>query len=365
MTTESLVGKTVSFWAHMTDEMFTGVVQQSVLLNGEETILVFSDGTYNLFRLANIYGLEILDNQGSEGNEGSEDNEGTEDNEDNDDNDDANQQNENFPALRQAVSIIRNSILSQSELDVSRCVPCTTCQDPGVIVCEEPEPEPEPEPELCTICLDAIDMSQNAVALSCCHKFHFNCIMKNMSSTSSMQNNCPLCRTPVMEGYSVCSDDVSIQRMNDRLVRETEHLTAQLERRRMLEGLILLELRSIQQSQRQVLEARRVLDHTAFQLLTQSANQTDLYEKISHLVCSAANNNIRENYEDLHDFYEEEIRNLCFSLGMHVLCRAREEGEEGEDENDNDNEEVDYGQNEEIEEVVQQGNLAVNPVIIE
>ncbi len=364
MTTETLVGKTVSFWAHMTDEMFTGVVQQSVLLNGEETILVFSNGTYNLFRLANIYGLEILDNEG--GNEDDidpEHDECIEGTEHNEGNHDTNQENENFPTLRQAVSIIRNSILSQSELDVSRCVPCTTCQDPGVIVCEEQEQEPEPEPELCTICLDAIDMSQNAVALSCCHKFHFNCIMKNMSSTSSMQNNCPLCRTPVMEGYSVCSDDVSIERMNDRLVRETEHLTAQLERRRMLEGLILLELRSIQQSQRQILEARRVLDHTAFQLLTQSANQTDLYEKISHLVCSAANNNIRENYEELHDFYEEEIRNLCFSLGMHVLCRAREEGEEGEDENDN--EEVDYGQNEEIEEVVQQGNLAVNPVIIE
>jgi len=291
MTTESLVGKTVSFWAHMTDEMFTGVVQQSVLLNGEETILVFSNGTYNLFRLANIYGLEILDNEGGNegGNEDDIDPEHDEGIEGREGNHDTNQQNENFPTLRQAVSIIRNSILSQSELDVSRCVPCTTCQDPGVIGCEEQEPELEPE--LCTICLDAIDMSQNAVALSCCHKFHFNCIMKNMSSTSSMQNNCPLCRTPVMEGYSVCSDDVSIQRMNDRLVRETEHL---------------------------------------------------------------------------HDFYEEEIRNLCFSLGMHVLCRAREEGEEGEEgEDENDNEEVDYGQNEEVEEIVQQGNLAVNPVIIE
>jgi len=360
--TSELTGKMVTFWVHMTDETYTGIVQEVVIINGEENILLIVQGAYRLFRIANIYGLEILvesreDNQHHENNEpeqydanqdgireGDENYEGSDD-------DFTSHVLEDTPhhELRQAVSILRNSILSETE-DISSYIPCTTMM-------HDDTTGSAPEVETCTICLEEIDMSQNAVSLSCCHKFHFDCIMRNMSSTASMQNNCPLCRTSIIQGFSVCSDNASVQQMYDRLLRENDHLGVEFERRRMMQGLLSIEQNAIEESQHRLLEARRLLEHTAFQILTRSANQTRLYANISHLVSSAANNNLRENYDDLHEFYEEEIRNLCFNLGMHVLCGQYEHEPEQPDAADV---EVEV----ENEDAVRQGGQ-VNPIIVD
>jgi hypothetical protein len=329
----TIVGKMVTFWVHMTDETYTGVVQEVVAINGEENILLIVQGAYRLFRIANIYGLEIItDSQDSQQHETNEpeqydaNEEGSRESDENyedsntsdtldvefvsDDLDYVHQSQHH--ELRQAVSILRNSILSETE-DISSRIPFTTMM-------HDDTTGSVPDIETCPICLEEIDMSQNAVALSCCHKFHFDCIMRNMASTVSMQNNCPLCRTSIIQGFSVCSDNASVQQMYDRLLRENDHLGVEFERRRMMQGLLLIEQTAIEESQHRLLEARRLLEHTAFQILRRSANQTRLYANISHLVSSAANNNLRENYDELHEFYEEEIRNLCFNLGMHVLC---------------------------------------------
>ncbi len=357
----ALTGKMVTFWVHMTDETYTGIVQEVVTINGEENILLIVQGAYRLFRIANIYGLEILveshqDNQPHENNEPEHrdaNQEGLRESDENyegSDDDFAShvleeaRQNQHHE-LRQAVSILRNSILSETE-DISSCIPCTTMM-------HDDTTSSAPDVEICPICLEEIDMSQNAVALSCCHKFHFDCIMRNMASTVSMQNNCPLCRTSIIQGFSVCSDNASVQQMYDRLLRENDHLGVEFERRRMMQGLLLIEQNAIEESQHRLLEARRLLDHTAFQFLTRSANQTRLYANISHLVSSAANNNLRENYDDLHEFYEEEIRNLCFNLGMHVLCGQYEHEPEQPDAVDVENENA-----------VRQGGQ-VNPIIVD
>ena len=51
--------------------------------------------------------------------------------------------------------------------------------------------------DICSICLDSYDKSQNYCVLPCKHKFHFTCIMA-IYIRSSNGFNCPNCRAPLM-----------------------------------------------------------------------------------------------------------------------------------------------------------------------
>jgi len=311
------VGDTVSFWVHASDENYTGKVQEILTLNGSLSMLILCDGDYRIVSLANVYGLSVIRQQQSD--EGDEPRESHDErvgqaashagHQSNEDVIIVEEEEDQSPMLRRAISVIK-SILPPY---------------PKQIIMEGNEEEEEEEEVTCPICLDSIDMNQNAMSTECGHKFHFTCIMKNMAANSAAQNACPLCREPVIQGFSVTNDEESENRIFQRLSQETHELMYQLEQRRMICNMLQSELIRTEQMQRRVLDARHVLHQTAFQTITQHAQDAHLSETITNLIASAANNNIRENYEELYEFYHDEIRNMCFNLGMRILCGHREE----------------------------------------
>ena len=46
----------------------------------------------------------------------------------------------------------------------------------------------------CPICLESIDLNQTIVTSKCKHTFHNECLKKWLTA-SSLNNNCPSCRT--------------------------------------------------------------------------------------------------------------------------------------------------------------------------
>ena len=65
----------------------------------------------------------------------------------------------------------------------------------------------------CSICYD--DMckeSKNFVRLECKHEFHFSCIFQLMSTNTSYNNNCPMCREKIVD-----SDQLKVRNINDQL----------------------------------------------------------------------------------------------------------------------------------------------------
>ena len=59
---------------------------------------------------------------------------------------------------------------------------------------EEPKKVIENEVETCYICLEDIDLNKNSVSLTCGHKLHFDCFMKNMIINNKRRGKCGLCR---------------------------------------------------------------------------------------------------------------------------------------------------------------------------
>lgn len=51
----------------------------------------------------------------------------------------------------------------------------------------------------CPICYETLNQQQpNFLRLKCNHEFHFNCIFKLLSTNTSYNNNCPLCREHIV-----------------------------------------------------------------------------------------------------------------------------------------------------------------------
>lgn len=309
------IGDTVNFWIHASDENCTGKVQEILTLNGSLSMLILCDGDYLIVSLANVYGLSVIhqqhQQQQQQPDEGAVDSHmvqaapqpGDQGNEVIVVEEDQSQ------LLRRAVSVIK-SILPPH---------------PQPITVEDDDEKEAQEEVTCPICLESIDMNQNAMSTGCGHKFHFSCVMRNMAANSAVQNACPLCREPVIQGFSVTNDEESVNRVFQRLSQETYALTDQLERRRMIFNMLQSELTRTEQMQRRVLDAQEVLHQTAFEIITRHAHDAHLSETVTSLVASAANNNIRENYDELCQFYHDEIQNMCFNLGMRILCGHREE----------------------------------------
>ena len=88
----------------------------------------------------------------------------------------------------------------------------------------------EAENHQCAICLEAIDMMQNAVSTGCGHQFHFTCLVQNMS-TSSLQtrNQCPLCRSAIMQEHAVYRHEDAEQQLFENAVRSNYHLRNEVE----------------------------------------------------------------------------------------------------------------------------------------
>ena len=55
------------------------------------------------------------------------------------------------------------------------------------------------EKEVCSICLDELDVDKKVCLLRCTHMFHENCIVEWLGG----ENTCPLCRCKVYENTTV------------------------------------------------------------------------------------------------------------------------------------------------------------------
>jgi Ring finger domain len=313
---EIKIGDTISFWVHASDENYTGIVQEILTLNGSLTMLILCENDYRIFSLANVYGITVIQPM-----QQIEEQQTTqeliqqpvlEEHAESDQDEDVFIE-DTSDLVRRAISVIKSLIPPHHEPIIMN-----DYRD------ESDESECKEE-VMCPICLESVDMNQNAMSTECGHKFHFTCIMKNMAANSGAQNSCPLCRESVIKGFTVCDDDESVNRLFQRLTQERSILIDQIEQRQLIRNMLSQELTRTEQVQRRLLDAREVLHQTAFQIITQHAQHAHLNEGITNLIASAANNNLKENYDELYEFYHDEIRNMCFNLGMRILCSPCEE----------------------------------------
>ena len=303
-TLEDLVGRRVTFGFHPSDEQYTGTIQQVLVLNGQSSILLKSECAFHLFALSSIYGIRFVD---------------IVDIVDIDDERAADVEVSNISTIIQIEDDSDDDDETQApeeEFDEFSSVPFIPVRNQ-----EQQEQSQElDEPHQCAICLDCIDMKQNAVSTECGHQFHFSCLMKNMASVSSNRQQCPLCRDMMMEDYTVCNDQETARRMIEVVTQSNRGLQIELEASERLEDSLNLRMQEIAELRTRIAERRMRTQQAALAILDQNALASNLYGRISNLVASAANNDIRENYADIHEFFEEEIRSTCFSFALRAMC---------------------------------------------
>jgi hypothetical protein len=180
---------------------------------------------------------------------------------------------------------------------------------------EEPE-EPE-EPACCAICLDATDAARNFVSLCCGHQFHFACIMGNMANGGHNRNQCPMCRSAVVQEYHIANEHEEIQQVMQR----NQQLAHELERTREYRGQIAAEYMHVVNMNLQI-RMRYDEEQEARDALHRRGYAFGLNERIAAIVANAANNDIRQNYENGAAVHvERQILDLCMSFGMTAYDR--------------------------------------------
>ena len=161
-----------------------------------------------------------------------------------------------------------------------------------------------------------IDMKRDAVSTECGHQFHLTCLIENMTSSSSNRQNCPLCREAMLQGYSICSDHVTAQRMIQVVLQNNQALQVEIDSSERLQDTLLWRLQEIDSLRNRVAQQRAAIMHDALELLDRNAMASNLYSRISSVVASAANNDIRENYYEVHESLEDTIRAICFDFAL-------------------------------------------------
>jgi hypothetical protein len=271
----SLTGKRVTIQTADPDSMqCTGTVQEVVKLNGKITILLREEDTFKLIDVKNIVTIEELQELDS--------------------------------------GDIESAVARPS----SPNPPSRDDQDQ-----KEQEQEQEKEPaHQCAICLEEIDMMQNAVSTGCGHQFHFTCLVQNMS-TSSLQtrNQCPLCRSTIMQEHAVYRHEDAEQQVLESVLLSSEHIRNELDIARRIRDELHHQFHRANILRDRINRMRRTVHQDAIALVDQAALRSNLYARITGLVNSAANNDIRENYHDMHEIFEEEIRNVCFDLALTAI----------------------------------------------
>jgi len=177
--------------------------------------------------------------------------------------------------------------------------------------------EEEEEPVCCAICFDATDAARNFVSLDCGHQFHFACIMGNMANGGHNRNQCPMCRSAVVQAYDISNEHEEIQQVMQR----NQQLADELERTREYRGQIAAEYMHMVNLN---LEIRMRFDQEreARDALHRRAYAFGLNERIAAVVVNAANNDIRQNYENGAAVHvERQILDLCMSFGMTAYDR--------------------------------------------
>lgn len=277
-TATSLTGKRVTIQTAGPEPIqCIGTVQEVVQLNGNVTILLRGEDTFKLIDMKNIVTIQELDSEDIESAV-------------------ARPSSPNLPSRDEA---------------------------------QEPEPEQEQEQHQCAICLEEIDMMQNAVSTGCMHQFHFTCLVHNMSTSSSQtRNQCPLCRSAIMQDHAVYRNDDAERQILESVLLSNEYLRNEVVIARRIQDELRYQIHRANILRDRINHMRRVARQEAIALLDQAALSSNLYPRITGLVNSAANNDIRENYDDMHEIFEEEIRSVCFDFAlMAVHTRAMQDAE--------------------------------------
>jgi hypothetical protein len=171
-----------------------------------------------------------------------------------------------------------------------------------------PEEEEEEERDCCAICLDMTDSARNFVSLDCGHQFHFGCIIGNLANGGPNRNQCPMCRSEVVQPQNEAN--------MDEIVRSNQLLQDELDRNRQHREDLTEEYVRVMSMNLQI-GARHREEREARDALERRAQICFLNERIGQVVANAANNDIRQNYEHgVRVHIERQIRDLCMSFGM-------------------------------------------------
>jgi phage-related protein len=174
--------------------------------------------------------------------------------------------------------------------------------------------EEEEEPNCCAICLDITDATRNFVSLDCGHQFHFACIMGNMANGGNNRNQCPMCRSDVLQEYDVDNMDVRIDEMVENAARSNQRLQDELNQTRQYrEDLTAEYVRTM--SMNMQIGIRHAEEREARDALERRAYICRLNERIATVVSSACNNDVRHN-PSAAVHLERQMRELCMCFGM-------------------------------------------------
>jgi hypothetical protein len=284
---QDFVGRHVTFCVHPSDSQYTGIIQQYVVVNGVQHILLNTSATYHLFALSDVYGIQFTDNRLEEA-----------------------------VAVQEDCECDDDATQCESEHDTPDDFPDIPFiparqQEQGQEQGQEQEEQPR-----CSICLDVIDMQRDAVSTECGHQFHLSCLVRNMASPSQTRQNCPLCREVMLPEYKVCSDDETVQRMMQIILQNNQSIQREIDLSERLHATLLQRMQAIDALRNRMVQRHEVVLRDALLMLDQNALASNLYTRIASVVASAANNDIRENYYDVHEALEDAIRTICFDFTL-------------------------------------------------
>lgn len=215
-------------------------------------------------------------------------------------------------------------------IDVKNIVTIQELQELDSEASVQADAENPPEHQ-CAICLEEIDMMKNAVSTGCMHQFHFTCLVQNMSvSSSSTRNQCPLCRSTIMQEHAVYRHDDAEQRVFESVLLSNEYVRNEVVIARRIRDELSHQFHQANILRERINRVHRAARQEALALLDQAALSSNLYTRITGLVNSAANNDIRENYDDMHEIFEEEIRSVCFDFALMAVQTSAMHGAENE-----------------------------------
>ena len=201
--------------------------------------------------------------------------------------------------------------------------------------------------ECCAICLDMTDAARNYVSLNCGHKFHFNCMLRNMMTAGQNRNNCPMCRDQVSDQYAF-EPEMSMDEMLEHAARRNQQLQDELDLTMQHREALTAEYVRVMTMNMQI-GMRHHEERHARDALERRAEMCSLNERIVAIVENAANNDLhaRRN-QGVAAHIERQIRDLCMSFGM-MAYDAQYDDQNQHQYPDPDYENPDYGNMEYID----------------
>ena len=301
-----VIGRTVIIYTAQ-DTTVRGVIHQLFDLNGERAIQIQTNQGENLiFTSSQMYGVEVLLNPSEEALS---------------------------PIQRHEVQrheVQRHEVVQIDDDEDDEVVQIVQIDDASTEQDQDQDQDDFPDVEFmparreeeqqtcCAICFDITDAARNFVSLDCGHQFHFACIMGNMANGGQNRNQCPMCRSTVVQHYNVHNESnmEEAEEVVARLAHSNQILQGELDQNRQHRAALTEEYVRVMTMNLQI-NTRHREEREARDALERRAQICVLNERIAQVVQNAANNDIRQNYEHgARVHMERQIRDLCMSFGM-------------------------------------------------